>query len=70
MGGRSAHQDVRAKLLEVPALLSGRRDGAVIAVSAMCHEGCDTAEAVIREFVEAHGGVLEAVAGGSGDDDP
>jgi len=65
VGGRHTHDERVAKLLEIPALFSGRRDGAVIAVSARCGTTCDDARQVLREFLEAGGRGLEAVATGA-----
>lgn len=65
VGGRPAHSDIRAKLMEIPALLSGRRDGAVIVLSAPCAvDGCTEAATAMRGFLESHGGILEAAASG------
>jgi len=67
VGGWPTADRVQAKILEVPALLTGRRDAAVIAVSARCAVTCDEAEIALREFVQAHGARLEAVANGAAD---
>ena len=64
VGGRTAHQEQMAKLLELPALLEGRRDGAVIAVSALCGIDCEAAERVMRDFLFGEGIRLEQLAGG------
>lgn len=64
VGGRSATGELQAKLLEIPALFSGRRDGAIIAVSAACSDNCSDADELIRSFLETHGEQLEAVADG------
>jgi EpsI family protein len=66
VGGRPTHHDMTAKLLEIPALLRGRRDGAVIAVSMRCEFGCDAAVASLEGFVQAYGPDLEAVGAGRG----
>ena len=68
VGGRTTHDEKLAKLLEIPALLIGRRDGAVIAVSSSCGVTCDGAEEALSGFLESSGFALEAVA--AGDIDP
>lgn len=65
VGGTATHSRTRAKLLEVTALLAGRRDGAVIALSAPCAARCDEAEDAMSGFLEDGAGVLlEALANG------
>lgn len=54
----------RAKMLEIPALLGGRRDGAVIAASAPCEGDCDRAARSLARFFEQHGQQIERVARG------
>ena len=64
VGGRPTHQRWAAKGLQIPALLSGRADAALIAVSSACddsagssishgNDGCETADAAIEEFLRA-----------------
>ena len=65
VGGHHTHDEKLAKLLEIPALFSGRRDGAVIAVSSSCGITCDSAEAALSEFLEVGGHGLETVAAGA-----
>ncbi len=66
VGGQSAHNRSMAKLLEVPALLlRGRRDAAVIAVSAQCNSECSAAEAAITSFLAHAAPMLEELASGS-----
>jgi EpsI family protein len=65
VGGRPTHDRTRAKLLEVPALLQGRRDGAIIVLSSACGFNCDNAEAALRKFLADSGARLEALADGS-----
>ncbi|RZU98352.1 EpsI family protein [Spiribacter vilamensis] len=69
IGGYSTGEAVRAKMLEIPALLGGRRDGAVIAVSAACEGDCDNAKRSMTGFFETHGQQIEAVARGAADSD-
>jgi EpsI family protein len=64
VGGVPTHERTRAKLLEVPALLRGRRDGAVVAVSARCAVRCDDARTEMAEFLAVAGLLLEALADG------
>ena len=64
VGGRPAHEANVARLLQIPALLEGRRDASVIALSAPCDLRCDGAEASIRGLLEAYGQNLEALAAG------
>jgi exosortase A len=64
VGGRVAHTGLHARLLEIPALLFGRRDAAVLAVSAACGVTCDQAEADLSEFLRVAGAELEALADG------
>ena len=67
VGGHATHSRPRAKLLEVRGLMRGRRDGAVIALSAPCLGGCDQARAAMTELLESAGARLEAVANGQVD---
>ncbi len=67
VGGRPTHDRARTKLLEVLALFSGRRDGAVIAVSSSCAVSCAEAEAAMSDFVADAGPLLEAIADGRAD---
>ena len=50
VGGHVTHGRLMAKALEVPALLQGRRDGAVLALSASCPTSCDAARSAMVEF--------------------
>lgn len=70
VGGQPAHRELNAKLLEVPALLRGRRDGSVIALSAPCSGTCAGAGVALQRFVEDHGRRMEAVAAGRDGIDP
>jgi EpsI family protein len=65
VGGYTAHDSTRAKLWEAVAALHGRRDGAVIALSAPCAIQCDTARAQMAEFLVHAGGALDAAAAGT-----
>ena len=65
VGGQPAHQAKTARLLQIPALLRGRRDASVIALSAPCDLRCDEAETSIRAFLEAYGQRLESLASGA-----
>lgn len=65
VGGHTAHEAAAAKLLAIPAVLLGRRDGSVIAVSALCRDTCAGARAAMKAFVAAHGDRLESVANGA-----
>jgi EpsI family protein len=67
VGGQPTHDRVRAKLLEVAALLRGRRDGAALAVSAPCGADCAAAARGMEEVLRIAGGRLEALANGSAD---
>lgn len=67
IGTSTAHKKTEAKLLQIPALLAGRWDGAVIAVSAPCGETCADAEDALAAFLAEHGARLEAVARGAAD---
>jgi EpsI family protein len=67
VGGKSTHDRVRAKLLEVLALVRGRRDGAVVAVSAACAVRCDVAESSMTKLLAVSGRWLETVAAGGAD---
>jgi EpsI family protein len=51
VGGRQASGKLKAKLLEIPAYLRGRRDGAVFAASASCSPDCVAAEEVIENLL-------------------
>jgi len=65
VGGWTAEGTIAAKLLEIPALFAGRRDGAVIAVSAACRDNCTDAEAALQASVRAYGERLESVGNGA-----
>ena len=70
VGGEPAHERLRAKLREVPALLRGRRDGAAIALSARCDFSCDAAAAAMDEMMLLAGSRLAALADGAADQAP
>jgi EpsI family protein len=70
VGGQATHDRVRAKLLEVAALMRGRRDGAVIALSAPCAATCEQAAAEMEDLVRIAGARLENLANGAGDAAP
>lgn len=63
IGGVVTHDRVRAKLLEVPAALRGRREGALLAVSATCDLGCDGARDLLRRYLSGAGTALDQLAG-------
>jgi EpsI family protein len=67
VGGESTHDRVRAKMLEVSALIRGRRDGAVIALSAPCGADCQQAAAEMDDLVRVAGARLESLANGAVD---
>jgi EpsI family protein len=64
VGGTPTHDRTQAKLLELPALARGRRDGAVIAVSASCTIRCDVAREQMADLLSIAGASLEAAADG------
>jgi EpsI family protein len=64
VGGQPTHDRNTAKLLEIPALLNGRRDGAVIAISAPCSLPCDAARDAMTGFLKVTGPRLEMIADG------
>jgi EpsI family protein len=63
IGGTHAHGRIRAKLLEVPALLRGRRDGALVALSSACSPDCGAAATLMERFVAMAGKQLAIAAG-------
>ncbi len=65
IGGRPTHSRLRAKFLELPALFSGRRDGTLVAVSAVCAADCQGAAAALDAFLRESGNQLDAIAGGA-----
>ena len=65
IGGRPTDDRTWAKLLEIPALLQGRRDGAIIILSSACGISCEDAEAALGRFLADSGSRLEAIADGS-----
>lgn len=67
VGGRPTHDRVNAKLLEVAALLRGRRDGAALALSAPCAADCAAAADGMGEVLRIAGPRLEGLANGSAD---
>lgn len=67
VGGKPTHERLNAKLLEVGALARGRRDGAVIALSAPCGANCNDAAAGMSELIRIVGPKIEALANGAGD---
>lgn len=52
VGGRMAASGLEAKLRQLTAMLRGRRDGALIAVSAPCEPDCAAAKHRLRTFVQ------------------
>jgi EpsI family protein len=70
VGGSPTHDRTHAKLLELPALARGRRDGAVIALSASCTVLCESARVAMAEFLSTAGAGLEAAADGRWDEAP
>jgi EpsI family protein len=67
VGGQPAHGRLRAKLLELTALLRGRRDGAALALSAPCAVDCAAAEEGMNEVLRIAGPRLTGLANGSAD---
>jgi EpsI family protein len=67
VGGEATHDRVRAKILEVSALIRGRRDGAVIALSAPCGVDCRQAGEEMDDLVRVAGARLESLANGAVD---
>jgi EpsI family protein len=67
VGGEPVHERLRAKLLEVAALMRGRRDGAAIALSAPCNSSCDDAAAAMGDLARIAGARLEGLANGVAD---
>jgi len=67
VGGQPTHERVRAKLLEVVALLRGRRDGAALALSAPCGADCEAAAQGMAAVLGIAGPRLEGLANGSAD---
>ena len=65
VGGVRAESRVKAKLLELWALLRGRRDGTVVAVSAPCELACDTALAALTDYLGWAGQWTEGAAAGA-----
>ncbi|MCC5888532.1 MAG: EpsI family protein [Gammaproteobacteria bacterium] len=62
IGGVATHDQIRAKLLEVPAALRGRREGAQLAVSSTCDLGCEGARELLRQYLAGAGESLDALA--------
>ncbi len=60
--GRQTASATVAKLLEIPALLKGRRDGAVLALSARCDLVCDGARADLETFTQTVVNALHLLA--------
>jgi EpsI family protein len=65
VGGSPAHDRLQAKLLEVRALMRGRRDGAAVALSAPCGATCEQAAAGMTELLRIAGPRIEALANGA-----
>jgi EpsI family protein len=55
VAGRPTTDAVRAKLLEVTGLLSGRRDAVAVAISAECDRTCEGARERIGSFLRGSG---------------
>ena len=55
LGGVPTDDRVKGKLLEFWALVRGRRDGAVLAVSARCGLSCDTAQGALTDYLALAG---------------
>ena len=58
VGGRPTHQRWAAKALQIPALIGGRGDAALIAVSGVCEDGCERADDALEDFFSGFPQVL------------
>lgn len=65
IGGLHAHRRLSAKLLEVVALVRGRRDGTVVALSSPCERGCASAAGSLALFLQAMDPRFDAVSEGA-----
>jgi EpsI family protein len=67
VGGEPVHDRFRAKLLEIPAMVRGRRDGAALALTARCSHNCDAAAEAMGEVARIAGARLESLGAGAAD---
>lgn len=67
IGGKPVADPVRAKLSEFVALMRGRRDGAIVGLSANCELDCDAALSSMGRFVADFGARLESIANSGSD---
>ena len=54
VGGRQATSNLGVKLLEVRAVLRGRRDAAAVAIASPCVPNCESAAADMEDFLRAN----------------